>query len=137
VPIPGFEQGGTVLLDFNALARLEGELQEKLEEMGTAALKSPRTMITVFAAALEEYHGAVDERTVGKIIHALTPDVAAELVERSFALAFPEAAEAGAGDPPGGAKTAPGKSASASTSGSKSGKTPKRSGGKPRARSRK
>lgn len=120
VQVPGFENGGTVVVDFNALATLEGELQNSIETLGLDVLQSPTVMRTVFRVALEEHHGAVDDRTAGKIIQQLGTEVAAEAVAKSFALCFPEAAKAGNGNPPRGAKkSAPGTSRSARASGSK------------------
>lgn len=127
VAVPGFEQGGTVLLDFNALCTLEEELGAGVEEMGAEALQSPSKMRQVFRVALEEHHGAVDDRTVGKIIQALGPSVSGELMLEAFRRSFPEAAEGGTGDPPKPAK-AGGTSRPTSRRGARSDKTLTHSG---------
>lgn len=99
IAVEGFEKGGIVLLDFNALCALEGELGEKIDEIGGAALKSPQMMRTVMRIALEEHHGAVADKTVGKIIQAVGVDKVSELLLEAFTLSFPEAANA-TEDPP-------------------------------------
>jgi hypothetical protein len=131
VAVPGFEGGGTVLLDFNALCTLEQELGTGVEEMGGEALQSPAKMRQVFRVSLEEHHGKVDDRAVGKIIQALGPDVAGELMLTAFKRSFPEAAKGGDADPPKpAAKKVGGTSPAATKSGARSGASPKRSGGK-------
>lgn len=99
VDVVGFEKGGILLLDFNTLCVLEESLGEKIEEIGGAALQSPIMMRNVFRAALFEHHGDVDVRIVGKIIQEIGPDLAANLVLKTFTLSFPEAAKA-TEDPP-------------------------------------
>lgn len=128
VDVVGFEKGGTLLLDFNALCTLEGELQGHIEEVGLAVLQSPRAMRKVMQAALEEHHGAVDERTAGKVIQALGMEKAGELIQQTFLLSFPEAAEGNADPRPTAATAAAGTSRSATASGSKSAKRKKPSG---------
>jgi hypothetical protein len=97
--VAGFEAGGIVVLDFNALCSLESELAQTIDEIGTAVLESPTMMRSVLRVALEEHHGKVDDRIVGKIIQAIGADAAAEIILKSFTLAFPEAAN-GTGNPP-------------------------------------
>ncbi len=130
VPVPGFEDGGTLLLDFNALCALEDELGTGVEDMGGEALQSPSKMRQVFRISLVEHHGDVDDRVVGKIIQALGPTVAGELMLEAFTRSFPEAAKDGGGDPPKRVKPA-GTSPAALKSGPRSGATPRRSGRKP------
>ena len=136
VNVAGFEAGGVLVLDFNALCSLEGVLAKKIDEIGTAVLESPSMMRTVMRVALEQHHPTVDEIEAGRVIQAIGLDVAAELILKAFTLSFPEAAPGGTADPRTTATPA-GTGGAASKSGSKSGKGPKRSGGKPRASSRK
>ncbi|WP_404713197.1 hypothetical protein [Sphingomonas sp. MMS24-J13] len=98
--LPGFEAGGTLVLDFNALCTLEDELGEEIGRIGAESLQSPKMMRTVFRVAMEEHHKAVDDVTVGKIIQAVGIDTAAALVLRAFSLSFPEAAKDGDANPP-------------------------------------
>lgn len=137
VDIPGFERGGILLFDFNALAAVETTLKGLIDDIGTRVLTSPSAMITVMQAALEEHHGAVDARTAGKIIQALGREQASELLAESYLLCFPEAAQGGDADPPPAAADAVGTSPNAAASGSKSGRPKKVSGGKRPASSRK
>jgi len=134
--VAGFEAGGVMLLDFNALCSLEGELQEKVEQIGAAVLESPSMMRSVMRVALEDRHGVVEDRLVGKIIQTLGMDVAAEKILEAFTLSFPEAAKTGNADPRTGAVAPAGTGGTASKSGARSVKTPKRSGVKRRASSR-
>lgn len=103
VDVPGFEAGGTLLLDVNALCSLE-EVLDFGKGIDAATLSTPRVLRQVVQAGLEEHHGAVDDRTVGKIIGALGIGAMAELVMLSFTRSFPEAAVDGAGNPPKAAK---------------------------------
>lgn len=136
VPVTGFEQGGVILLDFNALATLEDELPDLLQgELGLEALQSPKVMRAVWRVAMEERHGAVDDRTAGRIIHHVGVEASAQLLEKAFKLSFPEAAKDGSADPSQGAQSAPGTSSAVTASGSKSDSKRTCSGGKPRARS--
>ncbi|MGE4321925.1 MAG: hypothetical protein AB7E60_02725 [Sphingobium sp.] len=137
VDIVGFEGGGVLLFDFNALAAVETMLKGLIEDIGTRVLTSPSAMITVMQAALEEHHGAVDTRTAGKIIQALGREQASELLAESYLLCFPEAAESGDADPLEAATGEDGTSPSAARSGSKSASQKKASGAKRRASSRK
>lgn len=137
IGVAGFEAGGVLLLDFNALCSLEGVVKREVDEIGTAVLESPTMMRTVLCVALEEHHGEVDERTAGKIIQKVGHAETAALILEAFTRSFPEAAQAGTADPQPTAVIAAGTGGAASPSGSKSAKTPKRSGGKPRASSRK
>ncbi|MDB5733221.1 MAG: hypothetical protein JWQ03_3116 [Variovorax sp.] len=136
VNVEGFEQGGVILLDFYALAVLEGEMTEQIEQIGAAVLKSPTAMMTVFRVGLLDRHGEVEDRTAAKIIQALGPDAAAAIVLQSFSACFPEAAKA-AGGPPKPLRVAAGTSSSATANGAKSARTRTGSGSKPRASSRK
>lgn len=133
VDVVGFEKGGILLFDFNALAAVETTLKGMIEDIGTKVLASPTSMIVVMQAVLEEHHGAVDSRTAGKIITALGPAKAGELLAEAYVLSFPEAVENGTADPLQGASKAPGSSPSVGKSGSKSGSRKKASGGKRRA----
>jgi hypothetical protein len=135
VDVIGFEGGGILLFDFNALAAVETVLKDMIEDIGTRVLTSPSAMITVMQAALEEHHGAVDPRTAGKVIQAIGREQASELLAESYLLCFPEAAQGGDADPPAAAKAAHGTSPSAGASGSKSGSRKKPSGGKRRGSS--
>lgn len=137
VNVAGFEAGGVLLLDFNALCALEGVLAKKIDEIGTAVLESPSMMRTVMRVALEQHHPTVDELEAGRIIQAIGLDVAAELILKAFTLSFPEAAPGGDKGPRTAAATPAGTGGAASKSGSKSDKPRKRSGTKPRASSRK
>ena len=131
--VAGFERGGILVLDFNALCALEEELGEKIEEIGEAALRSPRMMRTVFRIGLEARHGGLDDRPVGQLIQAIGMDEAAQLALRAFELSFPEAAKDGDGDPPkAAARKTRGTGPAALKSGPRSGGVPKRSGRKPR-----
>lgn len=132
--VAGFEAGGIIVLDFNALCALEEELGEKIDQIGEAALRSPMMMRTVFRIGLEAKHGAVDERDAGNLIQAIGADVASELTLRAFQLSFPEAAKDGSADPrkPAATKTR-GTGPAALKSGPRSGSRPKRSGRKPPA----
>lgn len=136
VDVAGFEAGGVILLDFNALCALEGELKVAVDEMGTAVLESPTMMRSLMRVAMEDHHGTVDDRVVGKVIQRLGHATSAELIMKAFALSFPEAAKGGTADPRTAAAT-DGIGGAASKSGSKSASRPKRSGNKPRASSRK
>lgn len=135
VDVVGFEKGGILLFDFNALAAVETTLKGMIEDIGTKVLASPSTMIVVMQAALEEHHGSIDARTAGKIIHAIGPSIASELLAEAFTLGFPEAVESGTADPLKGASAAPGASSSPGKSGSKSASRKKPSGGKRRGSS--
>lgn len=135
VDVVGFEKGGILLFDFNALAAVETTLKGMIEDIGTRVLASPSAMITVMQAALEEHHGAVDARTAGKVIQAIGPAKASELLAEAYTLSFPEAVESGTADPLMGASAAPGASPSAGKSGSKSATRKKPSGGKRRGSS--
>lgn len=135
VDVIGFEKGGILLFDFNALASVETTLKGMIEDIGTRVLASPSAMITVMQAALEEHHGAVDARTAGKVIQAIGPAAASELLAEAYTLSFPEAVESGTADPLQGAKAAPGASPSAVKSGSKSASRKKPSGTKRRGSS--
>ena len=135
VDVIGFEKGGILLFDFNALAAVETTLKGLIEDIGTQVLTSPTAMITVMQASLEEHHGAVDPRTAGKIIQALGHKRASELLAEAYLLSFPEAAGSGDVDPLAGGEPAPGTSPSAGKSGSKSVSPKKPSGGKRRGSS--
>ena len=137
VDVVGFEKGGIIVFDFNALAQVETALKELIDDIGTRVLTSPSAMRTVMQAALEEHHGAIDDRTAGKIIQALKlngTDPGAMLAE-SYLICFPEAAVDGDADPLAGENGAPGTSPSAAASGSKSGSRKKGSGTKRRGSS--
>lgn len=137
VDVVGFEQGGILVLDFNALCTLEGVLGEKIEEIGGAALQSPQMMRTVMRVAMFEHHGDVDDRTVGKVIQGIGVDNAAALTNKAFELSFPEAAKAGGNPPQSPPKgSAAGTGNGASERGAKSASKPARSTGKPRGSSR-
>lgn len=135
IDVIGFEGGGILLFDFNALAAVETALNMMIEDIGTRVLTSPNAMITVMQAALEEHHGAVDARTAGKVIQEIGSKRASELLAESYQLCFPEAAAGGDADPLAGANAAPGTSQSAGKSGSKSAIRKKASGGKRRGSS--
>lgn len=81
----------TLLLDFNALCDLEQDFPGIMD--GQFELKSPTSIRKVFAIGLREHHGQIDERTAGRIIHALGLGEVGELVGKAFAAAFPEAAK--------------------------------------------
>jgi hypothetical protein len=136
VDVAGFQAGGVILLDFNALCSLEGELKLAVDDMGTAVLESPTMMRSLMRVAMEDHHGRVEDRIVGKIIQRLGHDKSAELIMEAFALSFPEVAKGGTADPRVKAAT-DGIGGAASKSGLKSASRPKRSGNKPRASSRK
>lgn len=135
IDVIGFEGGGILLFDFNALAAIETRINVAIEDIGTRALTSPSAMIVMMQAALEERHGAVDARTAGKVIQAIGPAKAGDLLAEAFTLCFPEAVGSGEADPLKGASAAPGTSQSAGKSGSKSVTRKKASGGKRRGSS--
>jgi len=136
VDVIGFEEGGILVLDFNALCTLEGEVSQKITSIGADVLQSPSMMRTVFRIALEARHGQVSERDAGEIIQRIGPARAGELVAEAFLLSFPPA-EGGTsdGNPPKPGANGTGKSASAN--GSRSGTARKASGAKHPASGRK
>lgn len=131
--VVGFEAGGILVLDFNALCALEEELGEKIEEIGAQALTSPRMMRTVFRIGLEARHGGIEEADAGRLIQAIGMDKAALLAMKAFELSFPEAASKGTADPLKAAAKTRGTGPAALKSGARSGSRPQRSGRKPRA----
>ncbi|RZJ44970.1 MAG: hypothetical protein EON87_08640, partial [Brevundimonas sp.] len=80
-----------LLLDFNALCDLEQDFPGLMD--GQFEVKSPSAIRTVFAIGLREHHGEMDERDVGRIIHAVGMSEAGRLVGEGFKAAFPEAAQ--------------------------------------------
>jgi hypothetical protein len=88
----GFESGGQdyiLLLDFNALCELEEDLPGLMD--GTAEIKSPKAIRTVFHAGLQAHHKDIDLRDAGKIIQEIGLEEAANLVRQSFEASFPPA----------------------------------------------
>ena len=81
----------TLLLDFNALCDLEQDFPGIMD--GQFELNRPSAIRKVFAIGLRERHGEIDERTAGRIIHAVGLEEVGELVGKAFAAAFPEAAK--------------------------------------------
>lgn len=103
----GFEADGesyTLLLDFNALCDLEDSLPGLMD--GTAEIKSPKAIRSVFHAGLQARHDGLTTRDAGDLIQAIGLDVAGELVAEAFSASFgkggegkprPRKATAGAG----------------------------------------
>lgn len=94
-----FKAGGEdyiLLLDFNALCDLEGELPGLMD--GTAEIKSPSAIRAVFHAGLQARHPGVGIREAGDIIQDVGLAEAGDLVRRSFEASFP-AAKGGEGEP--------------------------------------
>lgn len=103
----GFEadgEGYTLLLDFNALCDLEDSLPGLMD--GTAEIKSPRAIRSVFHAGLQAHHDGLSPRDAGDLIQAIGLDKAGELVAKAFEASFgkggegksrPPKAKAGAG----------------------------------------
>ena len=81
----------TLLLDFNALCDLEQDFPGIMD--GQFELRSPSAIRKVFAIGLTEHHPAVDERSAGRMIHAIGLPRAGELVGEAFKASFPEAAK--------------------------------------------
>lgn len=75
-----------LLLDFNALCDLEGDLPGLMD--GTAEIKTPSAIRTVFHAGLQAHHPEVSLRDAGNIIQALGIERAGDLVRQSFEASF-------------------------------------------------
>ena len=82
-------QGYVLLLDFNALCELEDDLPGLMD--GTAEIKSPKAIRTVFHAGLQARHPGIDLRDAGEIIQSIGLEAAANLVRLSFEASFPSA----------------------------------------------
>jgi hypothetical protein len=91
VPFVAEGQGYTLLLDFNALCELSGELPDLMN--GGAELKDPRHIRLVFHAALMAKHPDLTVLDAGRIIQAVGIVEAAELLGKAFNASFGEAGE--------------------------------------------
>ena len=98
LPVPGFERGGTIRLDFNALCTIEGEFGA-VEDAGERALTDLAPLRGIYRAALSEHHGDVGDERAGEIVQALGAEQARWLAVEAFRLSFPEAASGGDADP--------------------------------------
>lgn len=98
LPVSGFERGGLLVLDFNALCTLEGEIGP-VEAAGEQALFSDAALRTVMRVALDARHGPIGEYVAGEIVQALGADRARDLMIAAFRASFPEAAASGNKDP--------------------------------------
>lgn len=113
VDVEGFEKGGTIVLNFNALCALEDELGTTIDSLGSVALKSPKTIRTIFRIGLAHHHGDIADAVAGDVIQELGLMKAAEIVISAMTASFPEAAKDGTGNPPKKGKDGTGKTASA------------------------
>lgn len=85
----GFEVEGTpykLVLDFNALCDLEGELPGLMD--GTVEIKSPKAIRAVFAAGLAKHHPALSLIDAGNLIQGLGIEKAGGFVAQAFAASF-------------------------------------------------
>jgi hypothetical protein len=100
ISVAGFEAGGALLLDFNALCAIEEELGEGIQSLGPKAVSSPTTLRAIFRIGLERRHGTVTDLAAGDIIQSIGMVDAVELVLKAITLSFPEAAKGGDANPP-------------------------------------
>lgn len=98
VPFSADGEDYVLLLDFNALCDLEGELPGLMD--GTAEIKSPKAIRAVFHAGLQARHPEIGLREAGEIIQAVGLEAAADLVRQSFEASFPTKGGEGKTRPP-------------------------------------
>lgn len=114
VAVAGFERGGTLLLDFNGLCTLEGDIGP-VAEAGERVLTDLAPLRAIFRILLLAHHGEVGDQIAGQIVQAIGSDAARALAAEAFQRSFPEAAGESSADPraranPGGTSPAAAKS---------------------------
>ena len=79
-------EGYTLVLDFNALCDLEDDLPGLMD--GSAEMKSPKAIRTVFAAGLAKYHAGLSLSDAGDLIQSIGIARAGEIVAEAFNASF-------------------------------------------------
>lgn len=86
VPFEAIGETFRLVLDFNALCDLEGELPGLMD--GSVEIKSPRAIRSVFAAGLARHHPEITVTVAGDIIQSIGIERAGELVASAFSASF-------------------------------------------------
>ena len=97
VSFPAGEETYTFVFDFNAICELETEIEGG--DFASADLQKPSVIRKVFCIGLQAHHPDIDEKAAGAIIHEIGPATAAEVIARSFELAYGKEAAKASGGP--------------------------------------